>query len=379
MKRLFSKTFFRVFPVCYIYILIPYLAIIYSLQKVYPFPEVYDAMKYPNTICFSFLLGLYGFTRILRFNPFSKGYFMQLALSPWQVGKPLPNGPIHLCWIDLIVLILFALLIYLFPVLHWTFPLIAFFAGYNFGLFSILCFGKQGNYIFFYTILLPLVAYPHCNFSIGLAVLICLTFLSQWKMLSYMKRFPWNTPWWTENPIEKFKQQALRSRSVGWPFKELFYANTNKSTLLQNIAVITVICWWIHVLSRLFIRFDPEVTSETIASWYILPIIFIPLIRLLVYLAVYSPPLSLLGRFRTGMLVIPGYDKLFIAPIILVLVGIFLPGFLIKLGIIELIAYELNLGLLLFLAIQLPPSHENWRYTGLHHIRKSRCRVQRKL
>ncbi len=376
MKRIFSKTFFRVCPIGYIYILIPYLAIIYGLQKIFPFPEVREAIKYPNTICFSFLLGFYGFWRVLRFHPFFKRYLMQLTLSPWQAGKPLPYGPVHLCWIDAIVLTLFILLEILCPVLHWTLPLIAFFAGYNLGLFFSLFMTKQVNHILLYLLFAPFFIYLYSNINITLACLVGLTFFSQWTMYRYFKQFPWNTPWWTENPIEKFKKEALRRRVIRWPFRELCNTKAESNTLTQHVVTVIFVFWWTHTISWFFIHSDPEITPEIIAPYYIIAFIGIPFIRLVAYL-VYRPPISLFGRFATGQLIVPGYDKIFIAPIILILVGIFVPGLFSRLGIPELIACELNLSLLLFLAIQLPPSYEKWHYTGQYHIINPQRRTQR--
>ncbi len=371
MKRILSKVFFRVFSINYIFVLIFYAAVIYSLKIIFPFPEIQEALIPSNTACFSVLLGFYGFSRVLSFNPFHKGYLVQLVLSPWHVGKPLPYGPVRLCWIDGLVLAIFILLEFLFPTIHWAIPFIAFFAGYNLGVFLLLSVSKEANYILFCALAAPLFMYFRLNLNTILALLVALTIFGQWKIYCFLKHFPWNTPWWTEDAIEIFKKDALRRRIIRWPFKELCIERNKSNTPANNVVITLIVLWWLHTLCWYLIQSEPEITSASVEKFYIIPFIGIPFIRLVAYL-VYRPPISLLGRFVTGRLIIPGYDKIYIAPLILTLVAVFVPHLLRQFGIPVLVAAEITFGLLVFLALELPPSYEKWHYTGQHHIKDPR-------
>jgi hypothetical protein len=90
--------------------------------------------------------------------------------------------------------------------------------------------------------------------------------------------------------------------------------------------------------------------------------------RLLLYCIGYSPPISLRGRIRTFRWIIPGYDQVFVAPLLTLLVGGVLPLVLSRQGLDEILVMPLCATLALLATLTVPPSLFQWRLTGHHRM-----------
>lgn len=91
-------------------------------------------------------------------------------------------------------------------------------------------------------------------------------------------------------------------------------------------------------------------------------------IRVGIYVAGHWPPLSLLGRLATGRFIIPGYDRVFAAPLVALLLAIFGPQFFMQLGLATLPACTLSVLAQLLALTCLGPDLQTWRLTGQHRI-----------
>jgi hypothetical protein len=82
----------------------------------------------------------------------------------------------------------------------------------------------------------------------------------------------------------------------------------------------------------------------------------------------HASPINIWGRIRTGRWIIPGYDKIFLSPLV---VGFFL-ALSACLAIFSPQAVALNSGitamLSVFFTIYLSPDLNEWRLTGHHRI-----------
>ena len=90
-------------------------------------------------------------------------------------------------------------------------------------------------------------------------------------------------------------------------------------------------------------------------------------IRLLVFVVQHWPPISLAGRIRTLRLIIPRYDCVFLAPIIISLLC-FLPEFLFAHGYSAELTVALTISTTLAAMLFLPPSLRWWKLCGEHRI-----------
>ncbi len=80
------------------------------------------------------------------------------------------------------------------------------------------------------------------------------------------------------------------------------------------------------------------------------------------------PPISLLGRIATGRLIIPGYDMALLAPLAPILAAGVLPDAATAVGIPMVIGYPVAAGVVIWLALALPPRRTDWQLTGHHRI-----------
>ena len=87
-------------------------------------------------------------------------------------------------------------------------------------------------------------------------------------------------------------------------------------------------------------------------------------------IAANAPPLNLWGRIARGRLIIPGYDKVLIAP--LLAIGAFVTAMLVRLWFDELEFIALPDGVITawWLLYGMGPSLDSWRLTGNYRITK---------
>jgi hypothetical protein len=82
----------------------------------------------------------------------------------------------------------------------------------------------------------------------------------------------------------------------------------------------------------------------------------------------YVPPISFLGRMFTGRIIIPGFDKILLAPACIVLVFWELPPLLLRLGWSESAMFGVTMGIGMTATLAIGPALNHWRLTGSHRI-----------
>ena len=184
----------------------------------------------------------------------------------------------------------------------------------------------------------------------------------------FLRGFPWNTKYWKADTVKELREQAIRQRLIGWPFRYLNIYGTSEISVSGAFILSLLLTWWLHVIR--WVVGDPLFFSSLI----MLPI-GVALFRAIIYAGIYRPPISLLGRIFTGRLIIPGYDMIFIAPIYILLAGTLLPFALGLLGVSLTLTIEFSFFMIFFLAFSLPPSLGEWRLTGAHRISRHVQRI----
>ena len=101
---------------------------------------------------------------------------------------------------------------------------------------------------------------------------------------------------------------------------------------------------------------------------FITPLFFICAARIAIYCLRFHPPYGLFGRLSLGRLIIPGYDQVFVAPILCLAISLLLPPLLDSLGLpLELIVgFTLLLGL--WILLRVGPTLADWQHTGHHRM-----------
>jgi hypothetical protein len=212
-------------------------------------------------------------------------------------------------------------------------------------------------------------------FAIGGMVYTCRSFvlfgpiaactygLAYWGLRRSLERFPWTLSLWARGG------QGLEPASLlqGWPFNRLapkFFPDLGIS-IPNAILTSLLVPWWYFVGISFVQGPDKFEAAQAIYS-----ILMVPIIggRSLIYLYGYAPPISFRGRIVTGRWIIPGYDQVFVAPLLALIAGIWLPKVLIGRGFGIVEAHAISLIWVYFLILIWSPSLKTWRLTGNHRI-----------
>ena len=125
--------------------------------------------------------------------------------------------------------------------------------------------------------------------------------------------------------------------------------------------------WWFFVTGVIFRRLDPTVKGGEYNGFYLV-LMFAVAGRVLIYCDGYLSPLSLMGRLYHLRPIIPGYDKIFVAPLLALLVGVaawYLPRWV---HVDSLIIVSMGVTLCWWFLLGMGPSLREWRLTGNHRI-----------
>jgi hypothetical protein len=291
------------------------------------------------------LLAMWGYWRASIINPAANTAYRQwLMTTPWSPGTPLPFGPVHLTWQDAVILALAAALVWIWP-LSMLVPL-AFLAPYC----ATLCLvnfrtGQDESLlaVVFATALLPLgivqfVAWP---WMLPLLAAIIVA-ASLWGWRRALRLYPWEG-------LPRFGAMALnreRPNSVGsrrfdelWPLvnpaglDQLKPAITWKETVLLSTALAWaagIAVFTVQVAEQAVIGPSDPACESAIEAANCIVLLFAwlaAIFRVMTYVVRCAAPISLSGRWATGRLLIPGYDQIFLAPLLTLAVGyVGLPG-----------------------------------------------------
>jgi hypothetical protein len=315
----------------------------------------------------------YASYRAMYFHPFYDFRYGQwLRTTPWTSSKPLPLGPVHLVWQDSIPLLAIALLAFLQgdlnPLHLLIFSLLVYLAVLALG------FRATGQWAFAYAVAFGLGfvvrLWYHPWFSAAAAVLLYPVAYA--GLRQSLAKFPWDVPWMdhfgramsgrgTTNP-------AGDENLLGWPFERLrpkLPARTGISTR-EALLVSLLAGWWLYAVAPLLS--DPRARLGMVLFAHFSAIMFLTLGRMIVYCVGYEAPISVWGRLWTFRWIIPGYDKVFVAPLAAVLIGSLLPGVAAAHGLEPEFAMPPALSLALLAGLSLGPSLLNWRLTGQHRL-----------
>jgi len=345
--------------ICCVVYLLTYLVDLFIIYLGLPVTEGIGAIRITFLV---FASALYGYYRVRVFHPFySRKYREWLCLIPWSVDKPLPQGPVHLIWADLITLIPLTILAYSNFSIVAIVPLIVFLCVYLV-MICITFVAEQASFAVLCLFLVPFTIYPFANLYVAFLVVLVLYIICWVGLRQFLRGFPWNTKYWKADTVKELREQAIRQRVIGWPFRYLNVYGTSGISVFGAFVLSLLLTWWLHVIRWVFDG------PHFFVGFSIIFVIYVALFRTGAYGGIYRPPISLLGRIFTGRLIIPGYDKIFIAPICILLVGIALPLVLLKMGYGSKWIFELSFFLIFFLALSLPPNLREWRLTGAHRI-----------
>lgn len=326
-----------------------------------------------------FLVAVAGALRAGSFHPLLWTlYGRWLARTPWRVSKPLPLRTVHLTLGDIVFLGVVALLL-----LHGNYftllrvPLL-FLAGYLAVVGASLLTTDTEAYGYAIVFGLGLVVRLWMNPWAALAVAALLYPIAYFGLLDSLARFPWSKPELLstrEAPLKATAPtpgrgkatNAAGSMALGWPF-DLLRPNQPDTGIgrWDGAAISLLLGWWVYAI--LANPLEPELRRMIVGLGSLLFPMSLAFVRILRYCLNFSSPINLLGRVFTSRWIIPGYDKVFVAPILAIAVSAIGEWLIAGMGCDQLVVVPIVVASAAMLILNLGPSFQDWRHTGNHRI-----------
>jgi hypothetical protein len=310
---------------------------------------------------------LYAAYRARAFHPFYQGsYNAYLRASPWECGKALPFGPLSLVVQDAFVVSLLILLPVLFgrpPFLIGAAIFIVVFSAHH--AFAFWWIGHRFH-AYAVCVVLPLFflsgTVPFAPYAASLLLLLIV-----WRGIRLsLASFTWDSM-----SSERMRAMA-KQRMVGWPF-EVLPPERPKSTVNlgsgDKVALSFLVGWLYFVMSASEALGNPRGLSG-VAPMAIMFCLLLSLVTALLYIAYCRPPISIAGRIATRRLIIPAYDKILVAPVLIAVLALSGPTFLplYGSGSQAVVIHPLLCSLSLLLAFFGEPPMDEWLLTGNHRL-----------
>ncbi len=388
-----TRAFRNILPPCYIIIIFAvFVAVVWGLDIFFRymagdvFSEWDFGLKVPKLLTLGFAAGIYGIFRVVRTFPlFKPGYYEWLSATPWTSRLPLPGGPTCYGWPDLVVLAVLLTLGWEIPVQDLMVVPIAMLIGHLIA--TVIVLGVTSEWIPLYllgfatSLLVPIGESP-----IGLyAVILGLYIIGCWGHRRMFSRFPWD-----ERALSRMRNFCISNEStmvlqkllsntrkrananpwqVGWPFASVAPRRESKGGLFgfgstHEYALCSMVGWWAALIT--FFATSP---GKQRCVWFGCAIVSIalPLILCLVRIFGKRAPISILGRVRHRVWIIPEYDRVFLVAAVHIAVG------LVFVSIMELLSFPQPLMAALVLPGVLLISSTSemcrtWEFTGHYHL-----------
>ncbi len=318
---------------------------------------------------------LYAIFRLVRFHPIcNQAYADWLKTTPWTAARRLPLGPIHPVLQDAIVIGVLAAIAQWHVHVEAAFPVSIFALFYLAGMTLLLAATRRWWSCLALGFFWPALLLPGAEGWPSILLLAAIVIVIWHGHRQSLKAFPWsfrslfNRPngsvLQTEIKLElNNRNTAALQSGLGWPFAAVSpQIGSGTISCRTSICLSALFGWWSYCVIE---RAQPDPSPELVMIFAFVA----AFIRLGTYLNGTIPPFSLWSRMVWGQILVPGYDKVFLTPMLTVLVGI-LGAILIKhsgdwipvseSGVFALIWYVLLSG---------GPTLRNWILTGQHGFR----------
>jgi hypothetical protein len=323
-------------------------------------PQLLEAFRQPQGAILVGFCIVAGMWRIVAHHPaYHAGYRKWLTTTPWTAKVPLPFGSMMVTWQDGLFLLAAMWLAHSHSRPSPTQLLCAFGITYAVvAAFSLLATKRPNEAFVLAAGLAAMVpAWSHPLGAIGIAA--CLCAFACVALHRSLAGFPWETGKFLTigarpaAPMDRLGPLPVEQR-LSW----------REALMLASLGGL-----WTFVIAQAsqmagIERSEIMVIAECSA--------LVGLIRFVVYISGgHLPPISLLGRIATGRIMIPGFDKILLAPACGFALSIVTPIALSRLGLTGPVCLATTVGLVLAANLGLGPDLNAWRLTGAHRIRLS--------
>lgn len=312
----------------------------------------------------------YAVFRVVAFHPLTvRDYRQWLERGSWTAHKPLPLGPVHLVPQDALTLLF---LVFLFDGewLVWPrlFILFAFLLVYL-GTLSVCLWVTDlpaNSYAVAWASSLAVWLSHEMPLSLAvLAVAYAIALVGLRSSLVSFPRWTWRR-WQLFDRLFENSTQARRQRSLGWPFDLLHPQRPLQGIGFAEALTLSLVAgWWVYMLAASVGGPGGQMLAMMV---HCLIVVAALNARMRLYSPYYEPPINLWGRIGTWRWILPGYDRVVVAPW-LVLLGWFAAW---KLGPRFGVPFEISMPITaaaaLLIVLVAGPSLPEWRLTGYHRI-----------
>jgi hypothetical protein len=190
-----------------------------------------------------------------------------------------------------------------------------------------------------------------------------------------LQRFPWTDAKLSSKPINSAIIQSFGGNSPPqqktfsiWPYNQLLNVPAERIiSRCDGFLGPLLAAWWLYALTSNFASVKDR--SDFLYCLFVIVVGIAFGCRAFIYMAMYWPPISLLGRIFTRRWIIPGYDYVVLAPLCILLTAI-IGGIMINYvgQAYNSITYPLTMAAVCIVAINLGPSLGKWRLTGHYRL-----------
>jgi hypothetical protein len=144
--------------------------------------------------------------------------------------------------------------------------------------------------------------------------------------------------------------------------------------------IAALAAWWVYVFgcklwaaalanNHLTMREQRENVSIGLTVVLMIGAIIMATVRITLYrISERFPPISLWGRIRTFRWIIPGFDRIFVAPVVIIVTALAAPRTLLDWGYNPPLAHSISAGLAVAVALLVGPTTKQWTLTGSYRI-----------
>ena len=160
-------------------------------------------------------------------------------------------------------------------------------------------------------------------------------------------------------------------KEVGWPFLCTARLETAGSPHRKKYSVLSLlVAWWSFALLYRFWSGYLAGTPEIADILFVLFVLSAVFVNYASAAGAYQPPMDLAGRIRTGNLVIPRYDKVFLSPLFIGVIGVAMALTVHWAKMPHYLTLPPCIFVLTLLTCLLGPTHSEWTLTGGYSIMK---------
>ncbi len=315
------------------------------------------------------IAALYGFYRVVAFHPVANRHYGRwLAQTPWKYPQPLPLGPLKLVWQDaafISILLAFSLLPPYGNLIVLVAPIVVFLIVYC----AILAywhwlFEARWSSIAFVALMVVSLQFLVHPFA-WLVVAFASYGIVRLGIEASLRDFPYSEARREALHLVPFERQP--APEIPWPIMPADDEHWWIGLTPLQAALIGLLVGGIFYGVAIHFREEPGFVRGVLTFHGLFAIICVG-VRLGIYLGRCRPPISLLGRVATRRLIIPGYDIVFVGPLVAVLAAVAVPPILMWIGIGPGLAFPLSTAVTVWLALTLPPPLKRWYFTGHYQI-----------